>query len=205
MSSYDICCMPTCNRQVHNVDTPLGIALKACEKLPSCRRQQQNMAAAAAAHRHQEQLREPGATATDTITLPESSSTDDSVVGTASSHSIDAASTTAAAAVAEFLPPMGESLRLEVEQRIRDHALNQVSCFKNLVYLEATSRIKLLPPPQKKGGVLQWAFLLILRYPHINIFFLLASFTSISIFSLSFTFPFHPLSNKMKGSQQLLL
>jgi hypothetical protein len=162
------------------------------------------MAAAAAAHRHQEQLREPGATATDTITLPESSSTDDSVVGTASSHGIDAAST-AAAAVPEFLPPMGESLRLEVEQRIRDHALNQVSCFKNLVYLEATSRIKLLPPPPKKKGVLQWAFLLILRYPHINIFFLLVSFTSISIFSLSFTFPFHPLSNKMKGSQRLLL
>ena len=158
MSSYDICCMPTCNRQVHNVDTPLGIALKACEKLPSCRRQQQNMAAAAAAHRHQEQLREPGATATDTITLPESSSTDDSVVGTASSHSIDAASTTAAAAVAEFLPPMGESLRLEVEQRIRDHALNQVSCFKNLVYLEATSCMKLLPPPKKRGGATMGVF-----------------------------------------------
>jgi hypothetical protein len=148
--------MPTCNRQVHNVDTPLGIALNACEKLPSCRRQQQNMAAAAS-HRHQEQLREPGATATDTITLPESSSTDDSVVGTASSHGIDAAST-AAAAVPEFLPPMGESLRLEVEQRIRDHALNQVSCLKNLVYLEATSCMKLLPPPKKRGGATMGVF-----------------------------------------------
>jgi len=79
--------------------------------------------AAAAAYSQQAHFSTPGTSETESMTLPALSSSNlAAAAGTVYSHSTSDAA-------AASLPPMGESLRVEVEQRIRDHALSQVSFF----------------------------------------------------------------------------